>query len=134
MSVQKVVSPIDVAVSGMRAQSLRMNVTANKIANSNTSRAAGGQPYRRQRVLTTAGAGISGVQIVGVRGDYATDFKKVLDAGNPDADENGFVNMPNVDLPIEMMQMVIAGRGYQANAAVLKKYQDMVDVALEVIR
>ena len=134
MAVDKISSPVDLAVSGMRAESMRMNVTANNIANANTSRGPDGLPYRRQRVSVSAQKGIGGVNIAGVKADFTTDFKRVLDAGNPDADDNGFVAMPNIDLPVEMMQMVVASRGYQANAAVLKRYQDMVDVALEVIR
>lgn len=134
MALDKIASPVDLAVSGMRAESTRMHVTANNIANANTSRGPNGQPYRRQRVSLTAKDGIAGVKVNGVKADYATEFKRVLDAGNPDADEDGFVFMPNIDLPVEMMQMVVSSRGYQANAAVLKRYQDMVDVALEVIR
>jgi flagellar basal-body rod protein FlgC len=54
--------------------------------------------------------------------------------GHPDADETGFVQMPNVDVPVEMMDMIVASRAYQANAAMLKRYQDMVSAALELLR
>ena len=62
------------------------------------------------------------------------DFVKVLDPGNPRADAQGYVSMPNVDIPTELMNLNIASRAYQANAAVLKRYQMMVDVSLELLR
>ncbi|MFP4107322.1 MAG: flagellar basal body rod protein FlgC, partial [Phycisphaerae bacterium] len=77
---------------------------------------------------------LQGVTIEQVIGDMSTDFKKVHMPGHPDADEDGMVAMPNVDLPVEMMNMVTASRAYQANAAVLKRYQDSVDTTLELLR
>jgi flagellar basal-body rod protein FlgC len=62
------------------------------------------------------------------------EFKRVLQPGHPDADANGYVAMPNIDLPVEMMHMVAATRAYEANAAVLKRYQDGVDITLELLR
>ena len=66
--------------------------------------------------------------------DYATDFKRLWKPGHPDADEQGYVRMPNVQLPLEMINMVSASRAYQANAAVIKQHQDMMDVALELLK
>ena len=127
-------NPIDIAVSGLRAQSLNMNVIANNIANANTSRTANGQPYRRQQVVLSTAEELAGVAVDGVDQDTATQFKTMYSPGHPDADKNGHVKMPNVELPREMMHMVVASRAYQANAAVLKRYQESLDLALELLR
>jgi len=63
-----------------------------------------------------------------------TAFKRVLEPGHPEADADGYVAMPNVELPMEMMHMAAASRAYQANAAVLKRYQEMIDITLELLR
>ncbi|MEA3368156.1 MAG: flagellar basal body rod C-terminal domain-containing protein, partial [Planctomycetota bacterium] len=63
-----------------------------------------------------------------------SNFRQVLMPGHPDADKDGFVQMPNVDLPVEMMNLTIASRAYQANVAVLKRYQDMVETTVELLR
>jgi flagellar basal-body rod protein FlgC len=119
----------------MRAEATRMNVISSNIANANTSRTESGEPYRRQIVmLSTSGEALSGVKVDEIADDMATDFQSVLDRGNPDADENGFVQMPNVQVPVEMMNLVAASRAYQANAAVLKRYQSSVEVTLELLR
>ena len=135
MDIQPVNSIVDIAVSGLRAQALRMNVVAANIANASTTRAEGGLPYRRKSVvLSTLFDQLSGVEVVEVASDIETDFKRLYQPGHPDADSDGFVSMPNVDLPQEMIHMVEATRAYQANAAVLKRYQDSIDVALELLR
>lgn len=135
MGVHGVSSSVDIAVSALRAQALRMNVIAGNIANVNSNRTPTGKPYRRKEVvLSTEDDEISGVQIGGIHSDTASEFKRLYQPGHPDADENGNVLMPNVDLPVEMMQMVMASRAYQANAAILKRYQAAVDVTLELLR
>jgi flagellar basal-body rod protein FlgC len=130
------ISPVDIAVSGLRAQSTRMQVISNNIANAQTTDVNGtGKPYRRKDVgLTTSEETLTGVDIEGVQADMKTDFKKVLSVGHPHADANGYVTMPNVSVPEEMMHMVVATRAYQASAAVLKRYQDMTDTTLELLR
>ena len=135
MGVDRVSTPLDIAVTGLRAQAMRMNVIANNIANANTTRTETGEPYRRKEVaLCTDSDALSGVSIAGAAEDTRTEFKEVYDPGNPDARSSGFVSMPNVELPVEMMHMVDASRAYQANAAVLKRYQDMNDATLDLIR
>jgi flagellar basal-body rod protein FlgC len=135
MPVTKLGSPIDIAISGLRAESLRMKVISGNIANSRTSRTETGSPYRRKEVaLSTSAAAGGGVEIGGVTEDMASDFKDVYMPGHPDADRSGMVKMPNVDLPTEMMNMVSASRAYQANAAILKRYQDGVNAILELLR
>ena len=128
-------SPVDIAVSGLRAESLRMKVISNNIANSNTTRTASGKPFCRQDVLLQTGENVlSGVDISEVIDDVSTDFQKVYKPGHPDAAEDGFVSMPNVQLPVEMMSLVAASRAYQANAAVLKRYQEMVGLTVELLK
>jgi flagellar basal-body rod protein FlgC len=134
MSIRAVSSPIDIAVSGLKAQSLNMNVIANNIANANTSRTPSGEPFRRQSLMLSTAGGVAGVSVDAVAADATSEFRHIYQPGHPDADAEGFVRMPNVELPVEMMNLVTASRAYQANAAVLKRFQDGVDVTLELLR
>jgi len=135
MNTEGIRSPIDIAVSGLRAHSARMQVISNNIANASTLRTASGQPYRRKEViLSTLLEGLNGVQVQRVAEDFTTPFKSTYDPGHPQADANGYVLMPNVDLPTEMMNLISASRTYQANTAVLKRYQEMIDATLQLLR
>lgn len=134
MGINKIGTPIDIAVSGLRAEAMKMNVIANNIANASTTRTASGQPYRRQEVVLSTGNGLNGVTIKKVMDDTKSDFSRVFEPGNPDAAEDGYVSMPNVQLPVELMNMVVANRSYQANAAVLKRYMEAADVTMELLR
>jgi flagellar basal-body rod protein FlgC len=135
MGVQRISTPADIAISGLKVQSTRMNLIAANIANANTTRTPSGEPYRRQDVVVhSTGGGIAGVTLMRVERDTTTEFKRLLEPGHPDADAEGYVQMPNVELPVEMMHLVTATRAYQANAAVLKRYQDLTDSTLELLR
>lgn len=135
MSVNGIPTPADIAVSGLRAEARRVAVIASNIANARTTRTDSGRPYRRRNVvLSTSMDGLNGVTIQQVVDDLSTDFKRVRLPGHPDADENGWVLMPNVELPVEMMNLVMASRAYQANVAVLKRYQEIVEVTMELLR
>ena len=127
-------NPIDIAVSGLRAETTRMNVIASNIANSNTTKTPSGEPYRRMEVILSTGEGISGVTVDQIAADMLTKFRQVFQPGHPEADEEGYVKMPNVDLPVEMINMITASRAYQANAAVLKRYEEMMNVAIELLK
>jgi flagellar basal-body rod protein FlgC len=134
MEVDNVFGPIDIAISGLRAQGKNMEVISSNIANARTTDIGKGQPYRRlEAVFKTDNDGISGVSIDEIVKDMS-DFQTVLDPGNPKADKHGYVRMPNVNIPIEMMNLTIATRAYQANAAILKRYQQMVETTLELLR
>jgi len=137
MRVNNITSPIDIAVSGLKAQNKNIEVISSNVANSRTLDAGNGQPYRRVEVVLQAenpnGDGIGGVKLEELLPDQS-NFARVLDPGNPMADAQGYVSMPNIDVPTEMMNLNIASRAYQANAAVLKRYQMMVDVSLELLR
>ena len=124
----------DIAVGGMRAESVRMRAIANNIANANTTRTPAGTPYRRMDVVVSTGNGLSGVRSVQVEPDMTSDFIKVRQPGHPDADPDGFVSMPNVQLPTEMMNLVTASRAYQAGAAMLKKHQEVLDTAMGLLK
>jgi len=135
MRVDGMSTALDIAVSGHRAETRRMNVFEAHIANPQTTETASGEPYRRKHVVLGAGQGdLTGVQVQRVAEDMTTAFKRVYIPGHPKADDEGFVQMPNVDLPVEMVNMISAGRAYQANAAVMKQYRELVDVAIELLR
>jgi len=134
MGIDRIAPMVDIAASGLRAQSLRLNLIAGNIANAQTTRTVTGEPYRRRDVvLQTTGDGLGGVMVLNIQRD-SSNFRQVLMPGHPDADEDGFVQMPNVNLPVEMMNLTIASRAYQANVAVLKRYQDMVETTVELLR
>jgi flagellar basal-body rod protein FlgC len=134
MKVENAFGPIDIAVSGLRAQNKQMEVISSNIANARTSDAGKGEPYRRlEAVFKTQKDEISGVEVGRIEKDMSS-FDSILDPGNPKADKNGYVQMPNVSLPVEMMNLSLATRTYQANAAILKRYQQMVETTLELLR
>jgi flagellar basal-body rod protein FlgC len=134
MRVQNSFGPADIAVSGMRAQGQNMEVISSNIANARTADAGQGQPYRRLEVtFRTQGEGASGVEVDQVLPDKS-GLQRIYEPGNPKADASGYITMPNVHMPIEMMNLTVASRAYQANAAVLKRYQRMVETTLELLR
>jgi flagellar basal-body rod protein FlgC len=91
-------------------------------------------PNRRLEAIFKAdGDEISGVNIDEIKTDKS-NFQSIFEPSHPDADENGYVLMPNVDLPTELINLDIATRAYQANAAILKRYQQMVETTLELLR
>lgn len=138
---------INLSASGLTAQRLRMDVISKNIANANTTRTQEGTPYRRQRVVfksdnnsfadylnqyskkTTAG----GVKVVGITEDKSP-FKKVYEPGHPDADKDGYVNMPNIDIVTEMVDMISATRSYEANVTAINSTKAMITKALEIGR
>jgi len=140
------IQSMDISASGMKAQRTRLNVISMNLANANTTRTEDGSPYRRKTslfqtvpVADTFAAklqdsldekiyGIKVSDIVPVEGE----FKKVFDPSHPDADESGFVFMPNVNLVQEMVQMLNANRSYEANVTAVKTAKDMAMRALEI--
>ncbi len=134
MSVQGTTGPIDIAVSGMRAHGTQMEVISSNIANARTLDNGQGQPYRRlEAMFRSEDDGVGGVVVDEIAQDMSA-LKRVFDPGNPKADATGYINMPNVQMPVEMMNLSIASRAYQANAAILKRYQAMVRTTLELLR
>lgn len=133
MGVENSYGPIDIAISGMRAQGKQMEVISSNVANARTTDAGKGEPYRRLEAVFKTDEDLGGVKIDDIVTD-TSDFLRVLDPGNPIADEDGYISMPNVNLPAEMMNLTVATRMYQANVAVLKRYQQMVDTTLELLK
>ncbi len=124
---------IDISVSGLRASNKQLEVAGANIANIQTTDAGNGQPFRRLIAEFKAAKDGLGIEDVDVVKDMS-DFHQVLNPGHPAADENGYVAMPNVDWPTEMITLNLASRTYQANAATLKRYQKMVETSLELLR
>jgi flagellar basal-body rod protein FlgC len=134
MAVNNIFGPIDIATSGLRAHNKHMEVISSNIAHARTTDAGDGQPYRRLEASFKAeDDGISGVSLDEILPDKS-DFIRILNPGHPDADSDGYVLMPNVNLPTELINLNIATRAYQANVAILKRYQKMVETTLELLR
>lgn len=136
-----------IAGSGLTAERLRMDTIANNLANANTTRTEEGGPYRRQvpvfaplldRVMRRSGpqrAGYSGagVQVVGVVSDPSPP-RLVYDPQHHDANADGYVEMPNVNVVTEMVDLITATRAYEANIAALNAAKSMAQRALEIGR
>ncbi|HHV97722.1 MAG TPA: flagellar basal body rod protein FlgC [Clostridiaceae bacterium] len=140
---------LDAAASGLSAQRLRMDVISQNIANINTTRTENGQPYRRKIVLfedrnqnkpfykylsenaKSKLGDAKGVRVSRIVED-PSPFKRVYEPGHPDADENGYVNMPNVDLVTEMINMISASRAYETNVTSINTIKSMALKALEI--
>ena len=133
MEIDNSFGPVDIAISGIRAQGRQMKEISSNVANARTTDAGKGEPYRRHEATFTTDGDMGGVKIDEIVTDMS-DFMKVLDPGNPMADEDGYVSMPNVSLPVEMINMNIASKMYQANVAILKRYQQMLETTLELLR
>lgn len=148
MNFGRIFSATNIAASGLKAERTRMEIAANNIANANATRSASGGAYRRQQAIFSthlgAAAGhapssiggsvdLQGVQVVGIEGDQSP-LPKVFNPGHPDADAQGFVEMPNVVLPMEMVDLMTASRSYEANLKSLETFRRMADQTLELIR
>jgi flagellar basal-body rod protein FlgC len=126
--------------SGLNAERMRMEVTANNIANAYSTRTADGGPFRRQDVVFAAvledqygQPALGGVDVAEVVDD-PLPFKVVSLPGHPDADADGNVRMPNVDIPIEMVNLVTASRAYEANVRAAQSFVQMSQQALTIVR
>lgn len=134
------VSATEIAVSGLKAQRVRMNVIAQNIANATTTRTARGGAFRRQmavlrgnQVRPTTDPERFGVEVKRVVTDMSP-LRLVYEPGHPDADEEGYVEYPNVDLSVEMVNLVSAQRAYDANVTVILSSKRMREKALEIIQ
>jgi flagellar basal-body rod protein FlgC len=137
---------LNISGSGLTAQRLRMDVISENIANIDTSRTEEGGPYRRKMVVFKAAGDFKniminnlnqykpgGVEVAEIIED-PTEFKAVYNPEHPDADENGYVNMPNVDSLKETVDIMEAYRAYQANVTALNTVKQMAIKALEIGR
>jgi flagellar basal-body rod protein FlgC len=136
-------SAIDAAASALSAQRTRMEVAVSNLANAESTRGPDGQPYRRRSVVLETIAPDGGsfgenIQAAGVRvAEVVQDqdeFRRRYEPSHPDADENGFVAVPNVEVPEEMVDMLGAARAYQANITAIGLIRETVQKALELAR
>ena len=136
----------DISASGMSAERFRMEIVANNIANASVTRTPEGGAYRRKEVVFEAAmksaaansggndqSGFAGVRVVEVIDDRS-EMPRVLNPGHPDADAEGFVTMPNVSLPIEMVNLITATRAYEANLKAAQSFVEMNQQALSIVR
>lgn len=139
----------DINASGLTAQRYRMDTIAENVANANTTRTKDGSPYVRKivtfeekgkqtpfsRVLDGAmdgGYSGKGVKVSGVYEDKVTEMNMVYDPSHPDADENGYVTYPNVNIITEMTNLIDATRMYEANATAFTATKQMALKGLEI--
>ena len=126
------------AAAGMRAQSGRMRIIAENLANADsTASTAGGDPYRR-RIATIQSdfdreLGATSVKL-GDPAEDQTEFRTQYDPGNPGADKTGYVRLPNVNALVEMMDMRDAQRSYEANMEVLDGARSMLSRTVDLLR
>lgn len=138
---------LNISGSGLTAQRLRMDVISENIANIDSTRTEAGGPYRRKMVVLSSTGDFKSMFMKNINGDGAnagvevtdivedeSDFKLVYNPEHPDADENGYVSMPNVDSLKETVDMMEAYRAYQANITALNTTKQMAVKALEIGR
>jgi len=124
--------------AGLEAQSSRLRVIAENVANANsTGRTSGSDPYTRKTITFKAeldrALGASSVSVKSIGEDSST-FPVQYDPGNPAADENGMVKMPNVNMLMEMADMREANRSYEANLQMMKQARAMISATLDLLR
>lgn len=129
--------------SGLSAERYRMEVIANNIANARTTKSANGGPFRRQDVVFAEVLGkqvrpggvpdLRGVEAVELVED-PSEFIRVHMPGHPDADADGMVLMPNVQLSTEMVNLMTAARSYEANLKAATQFRQMSEQALTLLR
>lgn len=137
---------MDISSSGLAAQRLRMNVLSTNLANANTTRTPEGGPYKRRDVVFSAlptgnefedfldeswGTQLQEVRVVDIHKDKAAP-RHVHDPSHPDADKNGYVDLPNIQVMTEMVNMITATRAYEANTTAMNAAKSMALKALEI--
>src|SRR5579883_1825589 len=144
-------SSVEISASGLSAERLAMDVIANNIANANTTRTPQGGAFKRQLVVFAQKPGatdpngdtldpnapakpdVEGVQALGIVDDQSPD-RLVYEPGNPEADGQGYVHYPNVQVVKEMVDMMAASRAYEANVAAIQETRTMSTAALGLLR
>ena len=137
---------MNVSASGMSAQRLRLDIVSQNIANVSTTRDENGNVYRRKAVvfsekdvtpfgdilMKTAGTAGNGVKVTKITEDTESAMRKVYDPSHPDADVDGYVTYPNVNVVQEMTDMIDASRSYEANVTAFNATKNMALKGLEV--
>jgi flagellar basal-body rod protein FlgC len=136
------IDPLDaslkIAGSGLEAQSSRLRVVAENMANAqSTGRVPGSNPYQRKTITfeneldRSTGVGLVKIRDIGVD---RTPFRTEHDPGNPAADEQGMVKLPNVNMLLEMADLREANRSYEANLQVVKETRDLFSMTLDILK
>lgn len=141
---------IDIAGSGLAAERLRMDVTAENLANAQTTRTADGGAYQRKEVVLQEAGGAFGAMLTGAMGGVRSveaargvevgaivsdpNTRQVYDPSHPDAAANGYVEMPNVNPVTEMVDLISASRSYEANVTAMQSAKTMFTKTLEILR
>ena len=139
-------SSFNICASGLTAQRLRSDVIMQNLANVSTTSTSNGNPYVRKTVvftekpstsfdqvlMTTQGAVGNGVKVTKIVEDRSTAMRMVYEPAHPDADENGYVNLPNVDALKETVDSMSATRSYEANVTALNAMKLMAQKALDI--
>ena len=135
---------INASASALDAQRARMEVAVSNLANAESTTSADGQPYRRREVVleSTSAEGMpvfgadtaaAGVRVAAVLEDQG-EFERRYEPTHPNADADGFVAVPNVSIPEEMVDMLGAARAYQANLTAITIIRDTIQRALELAK
>jgi flagellar basal-body rod protein FlgC len=135
-------SAMSASASALTAERSRIEVAVSNMANAESTRGVNGQPYRRRDVVLSSNpvesfddamgrTGAVGVKVADIVEDKAP-FARRYDPAHPDADAEGFVSMPNVDVPEQMVDMLSATRAYQANLTAIGLIKDLISRAMEL--
>jgi flagellar basal-body rod protein FlgC len=139
---------LDISASALSAERLRMDVTAENLANAQSTRTANGGPYRRKEVVLQeqSGGGFAGalasaraagapggVSVSAISEDPSPD-RLVYDPSHPDANAQGYVRMPNVNPVTEMVDLISASRSYEANVTAMQTAKQMFTKTLDILR
>ena len=126
-----------ISASALTAERLRLDVISSNVANARTTRTGDGGPYKRKIAVFEENydeklgmLGIKATEII----DDKTPVKKLYEPNHPDADEEGYVEYPNVDLLVEMSDLIVASRAYESNVDTLNAQKNMISKALEIGR
>jgi flagellar basal-body rod protein FlgC len=141
-------SALSVSASGMSAQRTRSELLVENIANSETTRTAEGGPYRRKDAVFSStpvpsafsslldeqmGSSLMGVSVAGVSIDTREPERRYM-PGHPDADKDGYVAMPRLNPAEDMVDLMGASRGYQANVSAISAVKDMIQRSIDLLR
>jgi flagellar basal-body rod protein FlgC len=146
---------ISIAASGLTAERTRMDVTSENLANADTTQGANGQPYQEQQVVlqqvggnsfssvlsgamggigaSASGATAGGVQVAGIVNSSTPD-QSVYDPGNPSANTQGYVKMPNVNPVNEMVDMIDESRSYESDVTAMSTAKEMYEKTLDLLK
>ena len=135
--MEELFSRLDIAASGLSAHRQWMDLIAGNIANAQTTRTPEGGPFRRQLAvfmeMQEADGQLRGVKVKDVLPDDS-ELRRVYEPNHPDADAQGYVSYPNVDVVAEMVDLIAASRAYEANATVLESAKSSFLRSLQILQ